>query len=105
MDERICRFGRIALALSVGASSVACGGSNGDSQVSGAGSSSTGQAGSVNIHVPDGSGGNNSGTGGAGSVSPGTLPAGFTAATMLAGYKIAHPIVGSCPGATPACPH
>jgi fibro-slime domain-containing protein len=96
MDERMCRFGRLALALSAGALSVACGGSNGDSQVSGGGSSATGQAGSANINVPGG--GND--TGGSGSVSPGTLPPGFTAANMFGGYKVGDPIVGSGAGGT-----
>jgi fibro-slime domain-containing protein len=101
MDERICGFGLIAIALSASALSVACGSSNSDSQVSpGGGSSAVGQAGTLNIQLPDGTGGDSSSMGGASSAPPGTLPPGFTAANMFGGYKVGDPIVGTGAGGT-----
>jgi fibro-slime domain-containing protein len=101
MNECSGRVGMVLIALSASASSVGCGDSNSDSQVTpGAGSSAMGQAGTANIHVPDGSGGDNSGAGGAGRLPPGTLPPGFTAANMFGGYKVGDPITGTGAGGT-----
>jgi fibro-slime domain-containing protein len=99
MDVRICR---VAVALSAAALSVACGGSNSDSQVTpGGGSSPVAQAGTTNLNIPpDGTGGSGSSSGGAGSMPSGTLPAGFTAANMFGGYRVGDPIVGSGAGGT-----
>jgi fibro-slime domain-containing protein len=97
MEERICRFGTIAIALSVGALSVACGGSSSSSQVGGPGKGA-GNGGSVSLILPGGNAGDSSSsTGGAGTQST-TLPAGFTAANMLGGFKVGDPITGDDSG-------
>ncbi|HEX3772999.1 MAG TPA: fibro-slime domain-containing protein [Polyangiaceae bacterium] len=102
MNERNYRIGLVALALSAGALSVGCGGSNKDSKVSeGSGGSSNGQSGGANIIVPGGgTDGTGIGEGGASEIGSGTLPPGFTAANMFGGYKVGDPITGTGAGGT-----
>src|SRR5450432_3238715 len=103
MDERSCRIGIVAIALSAGALSVGCGGSNGDSQVNAGGSGTvTAGGGTVSIHVPDGTGGDMSSSGGAGSLPPGTLPPGFTPANMFGGLRWVTPSRVPAPAARTA---
>jgi fibro-slime domain-containing protein len=101
MHERSCRISVVAIALSAAALSVGCGGSNSDSQVNAGGSGTVNPGGgTVSINVPTGGGGDSSTSGGAGSVAPGTLPPGFTAANMFGGYKVGDPITGTGAGGT-----
>ncbi len=99
MEQRICRFGVIAIAVSVAALSIGCGGSNSDSQVSGPGGNGVAaNGGQPNINVPSGDGGTTSGTGDGGVALSTTLPAGFTAANMLGGFMVGAPITGTDTG-------
>jgi fibro-slime domain-containing protein len=100
MEERICRFGTIAIALSVGALSVACGGSNSTSQVADPGGTGaiTANGGSMSLNLPSAGGDSSSTTGGAGSVQSTTLPTGFTAANKFGGFKVGDPITGDDSG-------
>jgi fibro-slime domain-containing protein len=74
-----------------------CGSSKESSPFAGGGSDSVGQAGSVSIIVT-GNGGAASPNGGAGSISPGTLPPGFTAANTFGGFRLGDPITASDSG-------
>lgn len=104
MHKRTSRVGVYAIALCAGAWCAACSGSNKDSKVNGGpGGTVVGIAGSQNIIVPA-DGGAFSGTGGAGSVAPGTLPPGFTAANTFGGFKVGAPITGTGAGSGGSAP-
>ena len=100
MTERNIGGWVIAFALAASASSIACGSSKNDSQVSGSSGATSAQAGNTSIIVPSGGSGADSSGGGSGNAPQTTLPAGFTAANMFGGYKVGDPITGTDSGGT-----
>jgi fibro-slime domain-containing protein len=83
----------ISGALITGLLAAGCGSSGSDSIVEGGSSLGQGQAG-LQIVVPGGNAGSGSG-GASGTGQPKTLPAGFTAANTLGGYRLGAPITAA----------